>query len=354
MCGLPTLYVYTASSSAYQIKNYSTLSCANLYAFCCERSFSIINPLGKFGMILPNSSISADKLDPLQKVFTKEKISWISNFAWRPSKLFDGANMLLAIVISTRNTDSNVFSSLYYKWYAEYRDFLFDNISYSSSFDIIRTGSIPKVPSHLYFSIYNKLKGKSSSRTLLNYFLNSAKPNFFFYFRAVLYWVKILTKEPVFKEDGTQTTTGEMKQINVENGELKYVLIAMLSSSLYFLHYIVWSSCQVINSRDFEFPFNYSNLNENHKSQLIKLGKKLQEDIVENSTVQTRNYSSRGRVFTMEKQYFYIRKSKKIIDKIDSVLSEHYGFTDEELDFIINYDIKYRMGKELDNGEEGE
>ncbi|MFZ3157529.1 MAG: hypothetical protein WA124_08525 [Smithella sp.] len=25
-------------------------------------------------------------------------------------------------------------------------------------------------------------------------------------------------------------------------------------------------------------------------------------------------------------------------------LAQHYGFTDEELDFIINYDIKYRMG----------
>ena len=35
---------------------------------------------------------------------------------------------------------------------------------------------------------------------------------------------------------------------------------------------------------------------------------------------------------------------KPIIDKIDRVLAKHYGFTDEELDFIINYDIKYRMG----------
>jgi hypothetical protein len=24
--------------------------------------------------------------------------------------------------------------------------------------------------------------------------------------------------------------------------------------------------------------------------------------------------------------------------------AEHYGFTEEELDFIINYDIRYRMG----------
>jgi len=36
------------------------------------------------------------------------------------------------------------------------------------------------------------------------------------------------------------------------------------------------------------------------------------------------------------------------------VLAREYGLTEEELDFIINYDIKYRMGKELDGGEEGE
>jgi hypothetical protein len=29
---------------------------------------------------------------------------------------------------------------------------------------------------------------------------------------------------------------------------------------------------------------------------------------------------------------------------IDMLLASHYGFTEEELDFIINYDIKYRMG----------
>jgi len=29
-----------------------------------------------------------------------------------------------------------------------------------------------------------------------------------------------------------------------------------------------------------------------------------------------------------------------------------YGFTDEELDFIIHYDINYRMGGELEGDEE--
>ena len=29
------------------------------------------------------------------------------------------------------------------------------------------------------------------------------------------------------------------------------------------------------------------------------------------------------------------------------ILASYYGFTEEELDYIINYDIKYRMGDEL-------
>lgn len=37
---------------------------------------------------------------------------------------------------------------------------------------------------------------------------------------------------------------------------------------------------------------------------------------------------------------------KRCFDQIDRVLAKHYGFTDEELDFIINYDIKYRIGQD--------
>jgi len=33
---------------------------------------------------------------------------------------------------------------------------------------------------------------------------------------------------------------------------------------------------------------------------------------------------------------------------------KHYGFTDHEVDFIINYDIKYRMGLVADGWQEGQ
>lgn len=37
--------------------------------------------------------------------------------------------------------------------------------------------------------------------------------------------------------------------------------------------------------------------------------------------------------------------------EIDRLVYQLYGLTEEELDFIINYDIKYRMGDELGSQE---
>jgi hypothetical protein len=51
-------------------------------------------------------------------------------------------------------------------------------------------------------------------------------------------------------------------------------------------------------------------------------------------------------------QTFYPSRSKAVLDQIDDALANYFGFTPEELDFIINYDIKYRMGQ--DGGEDDE
>jgi hypothetical protein len=143
-----------------------------------------------------------------------------------------------------------------------------------------------------------------------------------------------------------------MKPVYTETEDLKYILISILSSTLYFVHYINWASCQVINSRDFHFPFDKDSLDDDLSKKMVELGKKIQLDYQKNSHKIERSYSKKGRDFLMTKQHFYIKKSKELLDEVDNQLAKYYGFTDEELDFIINYDIKYRMGKELDNEED--
>ena len=77
------------------------------------------------------------------------------------------------------------------------------------------------------------------------------------------------------------------------------------------------------------------------KERLAELASYLMQNLQENSEMRQMTYRKYGK---LNVQVFSPRLGKPIIDKIDSALAKHYGFTEEELDFIINYDIKYRMG----------
>ena len=77
------------------------------------------------------------------------------------------------------------------------------------------------------------------------------------------------------------------------------------------------------------------------KQSLYEITADLMMDFRHHARRRETHYQTTGRVVYDE---FYPRHSKSIIDEIDQLLAQHYGFTNEELDFIINYDIKYRMG----------
>jgi hypothetical protein len=352
--GNPPYVVYVNKKWDYKVSNqYFTFTCGNLYAFCYERSIELSADSSRIGIILPNSCISAQKMEPLQKLI-RNNMYWISNFAWRPSKLFEGADMLLAIVLSTKcsleQTKSQEalkykFVTGYSKWNKDYRAFLFESLVYfdHSGFPGI-SGSIAKIPSKNFMTIFNKMKRHSASVTLNDYFGSRQTNHVFYYFRAVQYWVKILTEKPVSLENNIPVETTEMKEFYCQDEYTKLILSAIMSSNLYFVYYIVWSSCQVINSRDLQMPINLKAISSHDKDILCEISSKLQADYVSNSHILVREYSSKGRVFTMKKQHYYIKKSKPLIDQIDLVLANVYGFTEEELDYIINYDIKFRMG----------
>lgn len=63
-----------------------------------------------------------------------------------------------------------------------------------------------------------------------------------------------------------------------------------------------------------------------------------------------RNTSARKSIKTkagaIEYQEFYPKQSKTVLDSIDAVIARSLGLSAEQLDFILNYDIKYRMGRD--------
>ena len=62
-----------------------------------------------------------------------------------------------------------------------------------------------------------------------------------------------------------------------------------------------------------------------------------------NKEIENRTYDSELIYY----EEYYPLKYKNMVDEIDIIFVEHYNFIDEEFNFIINYDIKYRMWSEL-------
>lgn len=103
------------------------------------------------------------------------------------------------------------------------------------------------------------------------------------------------------------------------------------------------TNCRDLNPSDLKnFPVAFSKIGVDVKSDLERLTDTLMIDYQKNSEMKEKKSKLTGEVSYQE---FYPRLSKPILDAIDTLLASHYGFTPEELDFIINYDIKYRMGR---------
>jgi hypothetical protein len=344
--GNPPYVEYSKVQGIYRVNGYRTAATNNLYALVAERCKWLHHKQSYIGLIVPNSSISAEKMKPLQDLLLVNSACWISSFSWRPAKLFEGANMLLAIWLIGPSTRSSVNVTRYNRWFGEERDHLFAlqyYVGVSRQKDSFR---IPKMPSSITAQTIARYVEKSKTSTLLSG--TSPGSHVLYYFRAVLYWFKVLCEPPILREDGVQTMTGEMKQLSFGTKQHRDTALCVLTSNLFAMDYVVHSSCQVVNSPDLQFPVDITDLASRHGHNLSRLADALVEDVQNNSQVQTREYSSRGRSFTMSKQYFYFKHSKPIIDEIDAVLAKYYGLSEEELDNVINYDIKYRMGDELD------
>ena len=48
------------------------------------------------------------------------------------------------------------------------------------------------------------------------------------------------------KEDGVQTPTGEMKMLTFGTKKERHAALCVMASNLFALHYVIWSSCQVV------------------------------------------------------------------------------------------------------------
>ena len=333
--GNPPYVEYKKVKKDYIIADYETLSCGNLYAFMMERSKQISNSESLLSMIVPLSGHSTKRMKPLMDKFYKQfKSCYLFNISAdaHPSILFSGVRFRLAIFIVS-NYGKGIFTTGYTRWYAAERKNLFRLLYYINIGDVRYDTAIPKVSNYLHLSILQKML--SHKRKLRDKLTPQRSSDIVTrYHSAPVHWIRAHTNEPFFhSQRDNRRTSSKLKTLYQKDkiGGLQ----AILCSTSFFVWWLSHSDCYDLNRPEIGlFPMCSSD-------ELEEFSQELEIDMQNHAVERIYNYKTTGEVRYDE---FYMKKSKHIIDRIDIFLAEYYKFTPEELDFIMNYDIKYRIG----------
>jgi hypothetical protein len=321
-----------------------SLSSGAIHAMCVERAILMLGKQGYISMIVPLALVSTQRMQGVQHLIERGRTAWYANYAWRPGKLFDTVNRALTIFVAAPTAEPKTYSTAYQKWYSEARDHL---MAIQFCIEVPRTRPafwVPKLGEPIEQGI---LKKCLNVPTRLQDFIANTKHRVYYRTTGGLYWKVFTDFAPAFLVNGRPSSSSRETWLSLKKGIYVRPAIAALSSNFFWWWYTITSNLRDLNPYDVQnFPVPVSVLNS---AEVAELGRVYLKDLQANSHMQVRMQKSTGRT---ETQSFKIQKSKPIIDEIDRVLAAHYGFTDEELDFIINYDIKYRMGRDASNGEE--
>ena len=239
--------------------------------------------------------------------------------------------------------ERNIYSTNFLKWFSDERPYLFEKIiKYQDVTNNIPSNS--KVSSSLEISILKKI---SRYKPLANYITTSGK--IIYYHNAPVHWGKVFDFIPNYFVAGKQQQSSHLKSLLFADEFGSSIGICLLNSSFFYWYNWQYSNCRDLSQKDvLRAPISIEKMDQVKKKEFVSLKNKLMKDFRKNSKVYKRVSNN------VESQFdaFYPMYSKDIIDEIDEFLGVHFDLNDNEIDFIKNYDLKYRLGKQFENDED--
>lgn len=297
-----------------------TYNYGNIYADILHNSSLLLTDEGVMGFVIPLSYMATSRMAKIRKMLMKNvPKQFVMSYADRPDCLFASVHQKLTILLAAKGTKKEIYSSGYKHWYKSERKELLNGCS------IIRNSftlpSIPKIGSEIERSIFEKLFASNNETTIYEMLNNGNAPNIYLNMRGT-FWIKAFSISP---------GSSEYKAFCADP-VLKPYILALLNSSIFFFFWIVTSDCWHITRKELQlFNVVKENIDTNHFTLLTdSLEKKLED---------TKEY-----IGTKQVEYAYKHKACKAeIDAIDDALQNLYCLTDEELQYLKHFALKYRM-----------
>jgi hypothetical protein len=336
--GNPPYVVYAPDKVPYKIHppTYQTFHAKNLYAYVFERSIILGRKVSQVGLIVQLTVLSAERLASLQDFLLKRGHLCAIPFPRRPESIFEGVEMPVAIILSSHSPSHLMSTARISRFYTEERPHALSALLLANHNIRRDDHRIAKIGTYVEVSIYEKVIAQRLSLLELT---RKISEWLLYYQEACRYWVKAGVGMPFFRRNGKRIDPPHGRTIYLFSKEAACFIACLMNSSLFYWFYSAFSDCEHINDmllRTFPVPNNWDAISWG------KLYEQLEQDLTSNAK---RKMITTKQGHNIEYDEIMALSSKPIIDEIDRILAKHYGFTDEELDFIINYDIKYRMGQ---------
>ena len=190
-------------------------------------------------------------------------------------------------------------------------------------------------------NILRKIESKAS-KEVQYYYSSGSKGYLAHYHRSPRYWIRAMDFEQYFKSPTRSRSVHHFRDLSFSEQEEGKAICAIINSTLYFFWFMAICNGRNLTGVDVgRFPVGA--FEQSLCRRLAKVFLELMEDYKKNSFVRV--------CANCEYQEFRPSASKGILDKIDCLLAEHYGFTANERDFLINYEVKYRLGQDDEEDE---
>ncbi|TAF81034.1 MAG: hypothetical protein EAZ51_04925 [Sphingobacteriales bacterium] len=307
---------------------------ADTFTLFIELGHNLANTGGNLHYIVPISITSSDSMTGVHNLIEKDcsEIK-VSSYSVRPQPVFENAMVNTSILYFKKDGKpcENIYSTKMYRKNSQLSlKYLVENLQFIDVKDYKIQGRYPKISLDIERKILKKI---FSTDTKIGDLLKLNGKPIYYRFAGGRYY-KVITNY--------STGSSAERAIIFENS-IANSIAAILSSNLYFWFYQIFSDNLNLKSYEIEtFGIPFKKFDENVKDKLELVYNDYLKDIETNANVRlTKKYAN----IDSFKEY-KIGKSKYLIDKIDDIIGPLYGLTKDELSFIKEYEINFRLKEE--------
>lgn len=374
----------------------------DVYGHVLLRSFAITTATGRCGMIIPMSITFSEDFGDLRKTLAGAGKAWFSSFDNIPAALFAGVSQRCTIWLGVRSHTAKVFTTQMYRWRSVTRTSLLQTIRYAEINALACCGSgLPKVSSRELSSLLHRLSNPTAHPRRSTIALNRAKGVHVGFSQAARNFVSVFIEEPPCLDEKTlkQGVSSKIGYVKLADEPTAFAGLGALLGEMFFWYWLTrGDGFDVTGWIISDFLKCMDHLPDTHMSVLSRIGHALHERRFEalvfkkNAGKFVGNYNFRGHsnltrradlillgglgvdrktaleVFNHIQCVLAInefageksipatikakfrskspdeRNEKSITTEADTLIKEQFGFSDAELEYLLQREVMYANG----------